>query len=186
MKKLIFIRHGAVPGNLERRYIGRTDEALSKEGISQMLSLKERQINADVIFVSPMRRAVQSARLLFPDRELQIIDAFKETDFGIFEGKTADELADDEAYTEWVNSGCTADIPEGESVTGFKERCCRAFESLMPLFEDGKTYAFVVHGGVIMAIMERFLVPHHDFYHYHIKNGGMITAQVNGSDLIPL
>ena len=51
MKKLIFIRHGAVPGNLERRYIGRTDEALSKEGISQMLSLKERQINADVILI---------------------------------------------------------------------------------------------------------------------------------------
>lgn len=186
MKKLIFIRHGAVPGNPERRYIGRTDEALSKEGISQILSLKEQLINADDIFVSPMRRAVQSAKLLFPDRELQIIDAFKEIDFGIFEGRTADEMADNEAYTEWVNSGCTLDIPGGESVTGFKERCCSAFEGLMPLFEDGKTYAFVFHGGVIMAIMERFFVPHHDFYHYHIKNGGMITVQVSGSDLIPL
>lgn len=35
--KLIFIRHGKTAGNLERRYIGRTDEPLCDEGIAEIL-----------------------------------------------------------------------------------------------------------------------------------------------------
>ena len=32
MKKILLIRHGKTQGNLERRYIGRTDEPLCEAG----------------------------------------------------------------------------------------------------------------------------------------------------------
>ena len=34
--KIVLIRHGATKGNLEKRYIGRTDEDLCGEGIKKL------------------------------------------------------------------------------------------------------------------------------------------------------
>lgn len=36
---LVFIRHGATQANKERRYLGKTDESLSEEGI-EILEIK--------------------------------------------------------------------------------------------------------------------------------------------------
>ena len=38
---IYFIRHGATAGNLEKRYIGRTDEELCTEGIERLKELQE-------------------------------------------------------------------------------------------------------------------------------------------------
>ena len=62
--KLIFIRHGKTAGNLERRYIGRTDEPLCDEGIAEILG-KEYH-DADIVVASPMKRCVQTAELIYP------------------------------------------------------------------------------------------------------------------------
>ena len=34
--KLLLIRHGATPGNLEKRYVGRTDESLTQESLEKL------------------------------------------------------------------------------------------------------------------------------------------------------
>ena len=34
--KLLLIRHGATPGNLEKRYVGRTDESLTQESLETL------------------------------------------------------------------------------------------------------------------------------------------------------
>ena len=176
MKDLIFIRHGATAGNLERRYIGRTDEPLCPEGIKQVMRLKEQGISADVVFSSPMRRALETAKLLFPKNEPEVFYGFRETDFGIFEGKTADELSGSAEYRAWVESGCLSTIPGGESIESLKKRCVKAFDEALNSVTDGETAAFVVHGGVIMAILEARAVPKRNFYAYHIKNGEYIRG----------
>ena len=53
--EIIFIRHGATAGNLERRYIGRTDEPLCPLGVEQIEKLKG-LFEPDYLFVSPMLR----------------------------------------------------------------------------------------------------------------------------------
>lgn len=170
MISLIFIRHGATNGNLEKRYIGRTDEPLCNEGISQAMKLREQHLRADLLFVSPMLRTRQTAELVFPQKEKCIVDDFAETDFGIFEGKTAEELSENREYRAWVASMCLAPIPEGESVSDFKIRCQRAFEDIIKTVPDNSCAAFVVHGGVIMSIMEKFAQPARSFYEYRVGN----------------
>lgn len=66
----------------------------------------------------------------------------------------------------------------------FKHRVCSAFERQMALLPDDRSAAFVIHGGGIMAIMERFSLPHHDFYYYHIENGAVIMCSWDGSHLV--
>ena len=176
MKVLYFIRHGATAGNLARRYIGRTDEPLSPKGREQITALQNAGLYADKIFVSPMLRTRQTAELIFPDKEVQLVDDFRETDFGAFEGKTADELSDDSRYQAWLDTLCLGPVPGGEQIADFKRRCCKAFSHCVEELPDGKCGAFVVHGGVIMAILERFARPQRDFYDYHIPNGGILAG----------
>lgn len=176
MNELLFIRHGATAGNLEKRYIGRTDEPLSQPGIAQLQTLKGRLPQPEHLFVSPLLRARQSAQILFPHMEPTLVEAFRETDFGIFEGKNYAELAADPAYQEWLASFCQGPIPGGECAADFKARCRRGFLQVMNALPDGATAAFVIHGGTIMAILEGFAQPRRDLYDYHIANGAYLHA----------
>lgn len=181
MNRIYFIRHGATAGNLEKRYIGRTDEPLCAQGVLQLEQLRERELQVDRLFVSPALRTRQTAELLFPQMSPVIVKDLIETDFGIFEGKSAAELEGDPAYRAWVDSWCRDPIPGGESVDGFKARCCAAFRTCVTGLPAGSSAAFVIHGGCIMAILEFFAVPKKDFYDYHISNGGCVACRwLNG------
>ncbi len=176
MKTILFIRHGATAGNLERRYIGGSDEPLCELGIKQIKALKAKAFQADYLFVSPMLRTQQSAQILFPQKPVTIVNEFRETDFGIFEGKTADELKGCSEYQTWLDSFCLAPIPEGEHISDFKKRCCIAFSDIIKKLPEDSSTVFIVHGGVIMAILEAFAEPKQDFYDYHVKNGEFIRC----------
>lgn len=175
MKEVVFIRHGATPGNLEKRYIGSTDEPLSPQGIEQMQELAALSLCPAHIYVSPMLRARQSAQILFPGRTYTVVEGLRETDFGRFEGKNAQELSADPSYRAWVDSLCLADIPGGDSVQDYKRRCCAAFAGIAKELSEGLN-AIVAHGGTIMAMLEAFAMPQRDFYYYHIPNGGAIRC----------
>lgn len=176
MISVVLIRHGATSGNLEKKYIGITDEELCEEGLLQAMRLKKQHFLPDNLFVSPLKRARQTAEIAFPGKNYTVVEALSETNFGIFEGKTASQLSGNQEYQEWINSMCLDSIPGGESVSGFKQRCCSSFLSILQTVPDGSQTAFVVHGGVIMAILEAYLEPKGSFYDYRIGNGEFLQV----------
>lgn len=183
MIDIFFIRHGATAGNLRRRYIGRTDEPLCEAGVAQVEMLRKQGRSVDKLFVSPLLRTRQTAELLFPQMPYTVVDGLAETDFGRFEGKSADELSGDPAYQAWVDAMCLTPIPDGESVADFKTRCCETFAETIKNVQDGSCVGFVVHGGVIMAIMEAYARPKKDFYAYHIGNGECLQGVYDGETI---
>lgn len=186
MTRLLFIRHGATAGNLQRRYIGRTDQPLCPEGIAQAKALTALSLAPDRVFCSPLLRTRQTAQLAFPELEPEIVPGFTETDFGPWEGKTADELADCAAYRDWVDGFCQGPIPGGEDPAAFKARCRQAFLEIVPRLPADGCAAFVVHGGVIMAILEAFARPRGSFYDFHLSNGGHLAGYWQSPDAILL
>lgn len=174
MTRLIFIRHGKTSGNLRGAYIGRTDEPLCNEGIKE---LEEKAFpEADVVVSSPMKRCIQSADIIFHGVPKQIYDDLRECDFGDFENKNYAELNGDEDYQAWIDSGGTMAFPNGEAHNDFTERCCNAF--LQAVSEnEGKMIAFVVHGGTVMSVLERFAEPKKGYYDYMTKNGCGFLAE---------
>ncbi|MGI5985335.1 MAG: histidine phosphatase family protein [Clostridiales bacterium] len=173
--RIYLIRHAQTQGNLKHRYIGRTDEPLCEIGLDTARGITPPQV--DIIFRSPMLRCKQTADILYPDKQKIVVDDLRECDFGDFEGKTADELVCDTHYLNWVNGGCKEIIPNGESVDGFKNRCCEAFQKIATEHKDDKnSICFVVHGGIIMAILERFDIRKKNFYDYFIENCGIIEC----------
>lgn len=179
--RIIFIRHGSTAGNLSRRYIGKTDEPLCEAGIAELSARSYPQLDCGIVLASPMRRCIETARLIFPNREPVLIEAFSECDFGDFEGRNFAELDGDEYYRKWVDSGGTLPFPNGEAPENFKARCVSGFEDALSRFSEEEKLALVVHGGTIMAILEKFAVPKRGFYDYQAANGhGFIAEFLDG------
>ena len=85
MNRIYLIRHALTAGNEQKRYVGRTDEPLSERGI---LSLRGRKAPpADVVAVSPLRRCLQTADILFPRRGRGVGRGFAGCGFREFVGK---------------------------------------------------------------------------------------------------
>ena len=164
--RLLLIRHGRTQGNREGRYIGTTDEPLCREGIEMLQS--RAYPAAERVFVSPLLRCRETARLLYPEKEAQAVEDFRECDFGLFENKNYAELNGRADYQAWIDSGGEASFPGGESPEMFRARCVRAFEAVRPAFCAG-TNALIVHGGTIMAIAAHLTGG--AYFDFQVKNG---------------
>lgn len=134
--KYILIRHGKTKGNLERRYIGcRTDEELCSDGINELQ--KYGYPDVDRVFASPMKRCLQTAGIIYPGKPVQLVDDFRECDFGEFEGYNYEELKDCPAYQAWLASGGELPFPGGESRKDFSARCVKAFAEVIRVLPEG-------------------------------------------------
>ncbi|MCM1385789.1 MAG: histidine phosphatase family protein [Bacillus sp. (in: Bacteria)] len=183
---LAFIRHGETQANKENRYLGTTDESLSKEGIRQLLSYRKQGIYPDVqyLFTSPMKRCLESARILYPEITPVIIPEWREIDFGRFEYKNYEELKDDRQYQAWIDSGGTLAFPDGESRENFTWRCEKGFRRMCGMLrqsvDDGVKAplrtALVVHGGTMMSLLSVYGIYHSrkekkSYFDYQTLNG---------------
>ncbi len=125
------------------------------------------------MFVSPMRRCVETARLLYPHMSFHIIEELAECDFGDFENKNYQELSDNPDYQRWVDSGGTLPFPHGESREAFKWRSLSGFQRVVYfcLNHGARSAAVVTHGGNIMNIMEEYSYVRKEYYQWHVENG---------------
>ncbi len=172
---ITLIRHGSTAGNLQRRYIGTTDEALSPAGREFLENRKSagNYPKAARVITSPMQRCLETAEILYPDVIPEVYPEFRETDFGAFEGKTYEELMEDNSlqslYQKWLDSGGTMAFPEGESMEQMKQRCVAGFERLLATLQSDAV--IIAHGGTIMSLLQMYATPWRDYYDYQCANG---------------
>lgn len=183
MIRVDFIRHGKTQGNLEGRYVGVTDEALCQQGREALLKLCEEGIypEAQAVFSSPMKRCLETAEILYGGCKVSVIAELAETDFGLFEYKNYEELNGNEAYQAWIDSNGTMDIPGAESAKAFSDRMEKGFQKLLALSLQGgfQHVACVVHGGVIMKLMNLYAVQREDYYYWQMKNGRGLSVMID-------
>lgn len=158
-------------GNKYNRYIGITDEPLCEEGRKQLFDKNYKK--PEKLFVSPMKRCIETAEILFPRKEYIIIDDLAECNFGEFENRNYKELAGNAAYQEWIDSNGRLSFPGGENPDEFKKRSIQAFEEVLSICSSNEIHyaAIVAHGGTIMSVMEAFSNEKKDYYQWHVKNG---------------
>lgn len=169
------IRHGTTEGNRKGQYIGATDVPLSEEGKEALRQLAKEcdYPGAAVFYTSPLKRCVETCRILYPEVTPVAVPGFAECDFGDWEGKTADDLKDDPGFRQWLESGQQSAPPNGESGKDFTYRVCYTFEKLVEgMMRTGTTQAVIVaHGGVIMTLLSAYGLPRASFYDWIVDNG---------------
>lgn len=182
--RLNFIRHGMTDGNKMKKYIGITDELLCTDGINQ---LKEHIYpECSYLFTSPMKRCIQTAEIIYPDMNFTVCDDFRECDFGRFENKNYIELSGDAYYQKWIDSNGTIPFPDGESVENFKERCISAFEKCIRSVLKYESVSFIIHGGTIMSVLEKYAFPKGSYYDFSIANAECYVTEFDGTKIIIL
>lgn len=188
--EIVLIRHGKTEGNKEKRYIGRTDQPLSEEGIAGIKENLGRYPSVEKVYVSPMKRTRQTAELIYPGQASELVDGLREMDMGVFEGKNHAELKNRPSYILWVATRGKISIPGGESMKDFGKRTMDAFTQVLgDMQAEGiKRSAVVAHGGTIMSIVSQ--LADDDYYEYMVNNGAgfRLTLDDDGKllDLKPL
>ena len=157
------IRNMPCEGNLEGRYIGRTESPLALESIAK-LAQRKRELEypqAQAFFASPSTRCVDTLKILYPQADPEVVLELAECDFGEFEGKNAKELEGDPRFAQWMAGGAQAAPPGGESGPVFLQRVCQGFELLVKnLMTLGQTSAVLVtSAGVMTSLLAAYGLP---------------------------
>ena len=177
---IYLIRHGKTRGNLERRYMGVTDQPLCPQGRAALADWRGPE--AEAVYVSPLLRCRETAAILYPGAAQTAVPGLRETDFGAFEGHTYEELKDSPAYQAWLDSAGQAAPPGGESREQVRQRVLAAFRAVTAGHAPGERLALVVHGGTIMTLLEA-LEPGGQFYRWQAPNGGGFRCRWDGGAL---
>lgn len=157
IRQILLIRHCEVPGEYRGRYIGSTDVPLSEAGRAAARNLAPQLASfaPETIVSSPLRRAVETAELAAPGREIRFDPRLTEIDFGAWEALTFAEIeqrATPEELRCWSESPGEMRFPGGESFPAFRRRVDAAFAELLA-GTAGEIVAVVTHGGPAMRIL---------------------------------
>lgn len=170
-----FIRHGEINETRCGAYIGVTDVSLSEKGKRELeeLDKNNRYPFAPILFSSPLKRCLETCEIIYPDKTPIVVDELSEIDFGLWEGKTADELKNDETFNKWLSGDNSVKPPQGESSADFTRRVCLMFQKIVDgLISTGNTDAVIVtHGGVIMTLLAVYGLPQAQPFEWAVDSG---------------
>ena len=163
MDTIIYLtRHGQTLWNIEKRLQGRGNSPLTEQGIERAKELRDRikYIHIDIIYSSPIERALTTANIIKGDKSIEVItdDGLMEMCFGDYEGQITDEVMKENPNWDISlimkgNTELTA--PNGENLAEVRDRVARTMNKIIEA-NRGKTILIVAHGITLKAIMYYF------------------------------
>lgn len=158
--RIVVIRHGESEGDILNVHEGRADFNLTEKGHLQAEAMAEyvrKNYNIDKIYVSTLKRAVQTATHLSEKIAVPIIldDNLMEFNNGLIAGLSWEEA--DEKYPKVENLPIDQSVYGQESRVEFRKRAENAFERILNENDSDATIAIVSHGGMINQLYHVFL-----------------------------
>ncbi|MFV0527957.1 MAG: histidine phosphatase family protein [Lachnospiraceae bacterium] len=182
------MRHGETDWNLQKRIQGMADIDLNETGKTAAILTGQglSDVDFDIAFTSPLRRARETARLVLKDRDVPIHDEqrIREINFGVFEGlayETEIDVARRKEFARFFEEPYQYQPPEnGETI---REVCARTKDFYQELIHDtgmqDKRILLVSHGCAVRAFMQNVYEPSNDFWHGSVPpNCGISIIEV--------
>lgn len=170
--KIYAARHGQTQWNAENRTCGRTDLPLTELGHEQarLLAEKAKDYDLDIIVVSPMLRAKQTAQAVADLCGIPMVEEprLMEQNYGIYEGKSRFDpgFLENKRHFAWR-------YPEGESMLDLAHRVYSALDDIVAKYSD-KNVLLVCHGGVLRAVRTYFEDMTNDAYYTYSEPNAAI------------
>lgn len=156
MNVLGLLRHGPTSWNRDKRIQGVRDIPLDRDAFdpAPWRELLLAHGPWDRIVTSPLSRAYETARLLFPDRSVESMAGLREQDWGTWTGRTIAELRRDFPGSVEAQEDLGWDFtpPHGESRRSVLTRVLRAVDDATR-GRNGERILFVTHLGVIKIVL---------------------------------
>lgn len=163
--KLVIVRHGESEFNklidIEgvQMFCGAKDIGLTENGKMQAKSLNGNKSleNVEKVFASDLSRAIDTAKLAMPDRDIIVDSRIRERSLGYFEGKYVEDMAKEypELFKEEDNMKFRRDFvvkaPNGENYTDICNRLKSFFDSIN--LNQNASYALFSHMHCIRCML---------------------------------
>lgn len=164
MTNIYITRHGQTEWNIDKRLQGSSNSELTQLGINQAqwLKAKMKSINIDVIYSSPIKRALITAEIIKDDKAIELLkeDGLKEIAFGLWEGMKMDDIDAHEEYSKELYN--LYNNPEeyksygGEHPFEVKERVYKTLDKIINNNKE-KDILIVSHGMTLKFIISYFI-----------------------------
>lgn len=158
----LLLRHGQTPLSTERRFAGRGDIPLTKQGAKQAAQAARRlgRSGVDVVISSPLRRAKDTAEVVAGAARVPLVleEDFAEADFGEWEGLTFAEAGKrwPDELAAWMASP-DASPPGGESFAMVALRVLAGLDRMLEAYRH-QTIVVVSHVTPIKTLVCRALL----------------------------
>lgn len=146
---LFVIRHGQVPSNVKGIISGWNEEELTKIGIAQANQIRNKlqDIQFDVVYSSPIKRAKQTAKIVAPQNKILYDARLAEREPGTLLGQSRKNID----RNSW-NSLDTDRTPEGaETLASGLKRVKNMLNEINEKYKD-KTVLIVTHNFISKCI----------------------------------
>lgn len=158
MTRVILVRHGQTIWNVEAKYQGHSDIALTPSGQEQAKLVAKRLAKEKVaaVYASDLCRAFKTAEIIALKHNLPVtsLPGLREIKFGEWEGLTYGNI-----YNTWptimdklFTKPDEVQIPGGETFRELKDRASHSIENLVVKHPD-ETIIVVSHGGTIRTLI---------------------------------
>jgi len=185
--RLYLIRHGETKYNVEKIFRGRLDISLSDLGVEHAESLGKylSKINFEIIFSSPLRRALETANIISKHQrgniKVEVDEDLIDISYGEWEGKREGEVKRlyPKLYREWHLNPHRVRFPNGESLQDVKVRLEKFIEKVTSKFKG--EIAIVSHRVVLKILICMLLglnISH--FWNIRIDCGGITIFDYDG------
>ncbi len=150
--RLYLVRHGETEWSRARRHTGRTDVPLNLAGEDEAraLGVLLSTQHFDLVFSSPLRRAVDTARLAGFEGRIELSDALLEFDYGEYEGLTTPEIRALRPGWDLFRDGC----PGGETA---EEVAARVRPFLAKVTDADEDVLLFTHGHLSRILTATYL-----------------------------
>jgi broad specificity phosphatase PhoE len=134
------------------------------------------KLSFDRVYVSPLARTIETMEILGLEGDKE--ERIREVDFGLFEGKTYDQLQAEfaEELKMWFDDVINYVVPEGESIKMAYDRVVSFLEELV----DKKENALLIcHDGVIKIALSWVFDNPEFFFKFKIDNGSISIISID-------
>ena len=181
---IYIVRHGQTEKNKANVLQGRSDVSLNDAGRRQAEEVRERLaakgVHFDVVYTSPLIRAVETARIIAGDTKQVTDERLIEMDYGPYEGMDLNHPAPEvmRFFRDFTNT------PAPEGMEPLAEVVSRLGDFLEDISKEaaGKTILVSTHAIAMKGALE-YLTPESkgSYWSTYIENCAVYTSQMNGN-----
>lgn len=177
MLEILLIRHGQTDWNVEKRIMGHHPIPLNETGILQARKLAEylKPHSLDKIYTSPHLRAMQTAKYITEDRNLELVEAneIREIEHGEWVGKTFAEIRALPAYVPYYSAPHLPMGKTGESLENVRLRGAAFIDKIRQEIGQGRV-ALVTHADWIKCVLLHYMkIPLTQLSQFRIDNASI-------------
>ena len=156
-----FVRHGLTTSNEKGLLCGSTDALVSEQGRRELHELKRLYSYPEVdhLYASPAIRCRETAAILYPGMEPELVENFWEYRFGELENRPASEIMEGAAGKKWLEQAPDLGFPGGETLMETQLRALAGMTHVVAEVRRSgyKKVAIVAHGEVFSLLFQAAL-----------------------------